>query len=45
MKDMENSIGDYLRGKADAEGKICQESKRVYGWLLWDVRQNMKGII
>lgn len=45
MEDLEKTIRDYLMGKADDKGKICQESKRVYGWLLWDVRQNMKGAI
>lgn len=44
-EDLDKIIYDYLMEKADSAGKICQESKRVYGWLLWDVRKNMNGSI
>lgn len=39
---IEKEIKNYLLNKLDSSNKIHQKSKRVYGWLLWDVRQNMK---
>ncbi len=39
---IESKIRDYIKSRADESNKIYQKSKRVYGWILWDVRQNMK---